>query len=280
MKVKLLLFPLSLVIALAVSIFWIQPTISSALSLRDQKAKEEQHLLEINRVVSNIDALDRNLNENMGNEQFVLTYLPKEGSDDRILDEINFLAGESGLLLVSTGLKSVSSEAATAISKQVQAAEEQAELKAVSPGSFVGTKSSSTAMTEFVVSSPSELVRSTEVSVSAFGTYEQIKAFVDRIYRANHFHSFLSVKVAERMVGENGASQVPGVSNASDVLNVSMKIRFGMLPPTKVSSGVLLKTFDQSVFDFSPVQTLRTRVTNELPLLDATASGRPNPFLR
>lgn len=277
MKVKLLLFPLSIVIALAVGVFWIQPGISSALMLRTQDGQAQARLDQMDQVIANIDTLDSSLTKNDGDRQFVETYLPKMGSDDVIIDEVNFLAGESGILLVSTDLKSVSSDLTKAAALQVQAESDRAEVAANSPGSLLNTGMPSDQELLFTKSSPDARVRSTEVSVSVLGKYDQIKAFVDRVYHANHFQGFVSVDIAEK---PQGKTEVESADVAPDVLSADMVIRFGVLPETTLSSGVLLDTFKTSAFDLAVVQDLRGRVTTELPMLDATPSERPNPFVR
>lgn len=277
MKVKLLLFPLSIVIALAVGVFWIQPEISSALALRTQDADAMARLAQMDQVIANIDALDRNLAENDGDRQFVEMYLPKTGSDDSIIDEVNFLAGESGILLVSTGLKSVSSDIAKAAALQVQAESERAEVASNSPGSLLNTGSVASPELVFTKSSPDARLRSIEVSVSALGKYDQIKSFADRLYHANHFQKFVSLDITQKPQGQLGSESA---STAPDVLSADMILQFGVLPATVVSSGVLLDTFRSPAFKVSVVQDLRARVTNELPQLNAVPAERPNPFLR
>lgn len=277
MKVKLLLFPLSIVIALAVGVFWIQPEISSALALRTQDADAMARLAQMDQVIANIDALDRNLAENDGDRQFVEMYLPKTGSDDSIIDEVNFLAGESGILLVSTGLKSVSSDIAKAAALQVQAESERAEVASNSPGSLLNTGSVASPELVFTKSSPDARLRSIEVSVSALGKYDQIKSFADRLYHANHFQKFVSLDITQKPQGQLGSESA---STAPDVLSADMILQFGVLPATVVSSGVLLDTFQSPAFKVSVVQDLRARVTNELPQLNAVPAERPNPFLR
>ena len=277
MKVKLLLFPLSIVIALALSVFWIQPEVSSALSLREQNNAASARLAEMDRVIANIDTLDRSLSNNAGDRQFVETYLPSKGSDDAIIDEVNFLAGETGLLLVSAELKPISSELAQAAAQQVQTAADQTELSANSPGSLIASGTPLESGILFTASSPSVRVRSTEVSVSAFGKYDQIKMFTDRIYHANHFQNFVSTDIAQKAQAQPGS---PSSTLAPDVLNATFVIRFSTLPTTTVSSGVFLDTFKTPTFRLAVVQDLRARVMSELPALTVTPTERPNPFLR
>lgn len=277
MKVKTLIFPLSIVIVIATGVFWIQPEISSALALRMKDSQVQARLDQIGQVIANIDTLNGNLMENDGDRRFVETYLPKMENDDTIIDEINFLASESGVLLVSTDLKSVSSDLAKAAALQVQTEAERAEVVSNSPGNLLSAGAPSETELLFTESSPNARVRSTDVSVLVFGKYDQIKTFIDRMYHANHFQSFVSIDISKKPQEQ---SVEPAVV-APDVLNADMVVRFSALPETILSSGVLLDTFKTPYFtNSSTVQDLRGRVTSELPMLDATPSKRSNPFLR
>lgn len=287
MKVKILLLPLSIVIAIAVSILWIQPGLSAALALRSQVGEARTRLQQIETVIANIDSLDKSLNENNGNESFVRTYLPEKSSDDRILDQVNFLAGESGVLLISTGVKRLSSEAALAAASVAEANADKAELEKASASRSLSQLASDGSMENsqppvFVSSSPEARVRSMDLSVSVFGKYEQIRDFIDRIYHANHFQSFMAVAISSRTDQKQGAlpSDTPAVSTSPDMLEGNMVIRFGSLPPSSVSQGTFLMAFSEPQFNFSPVQSLRERVTRELSPLSVSPSPRPNPFLR
>lgn len=276
MKVKLLLFPLSLVIALAVGVFWVQPEISSAIALRAQKSETMTQLAQMDQVIANIDTLDRNLASIDSDRQFVETYLPKMGSDDVIIDEVNFLASESGALLVSADLKPLSSDLAKAAAQQVQMENDQAEAAANSPGSILGSDTSSPELV-FTKSSPDARLRSVEVSIFALGKYDQIKTFVNHLYHSNHFQNFVSVDISQKSEDQSGNEHA---SVSSDTLSAEMIVRFGVLPGTVISSGVLLDMFKASTFNLAVVQDLRERVLNELPALDAAPSERANPFVR
>ncbi len=277
MKVRLILFPLAIVIALAVSIFWIQPEISSALSLREQDNAASARLAEMDRVIANIDSLDKALSENSGDRQFVETYLPSKMSDDSIIDEVNFLAGEAGLLLISAQMKPISSELAQMAKQQTQTNAEQTEIASNSPGSLVASGASSGPEVVFTASSPDARIRSTEVSVSVLGKYDQIKTFADRVYHANHFQKFVSMGISRKV-----QVQVEPKSSmlAPDVLDATFVVRFGALPMTSDSSGIFLDTFKSPTFQLAVVQDLRGRVASELPALTVSPTERPNPFLR
>lgn len=280
MKVKILLFPLSVVVAIALMIFWVKPEVVAVLDLRAQTKNAHSTLDQMNTIVSNIDTLDRSLNENAGNESFVLTYLPQTGSDDRLLDEVNFLASESGLLFTSVGMKRISSEVVQAAEAASQAIADQAELKAAAPSQEIFSGGESISLPTFVSSSPNDRLRSVDVSVTAFGRYEQIKDFVDRIYHANHFQNFLTVDIVEKPEVKDQQSTDVALPMESGALGANITIRFGYLSKINVPQGTLLVAFQQPRFDFGPVDRLRQRVTREISPLDALPSSRPNPFLR
>lgn len=276
MKVKILLFPLALVVALAMGIFWIKPEISAILTLRKELDGAEAKLAQINGVLSNIDTLNQSLDENVGNETFVGTYLPATESDQRILDEVNFLAGESGLLLFSADVDHVASELIQNVQASVQEAQMQAELGQSTPGAILPVASSVT-LPQFVASSPKEQVRSVDVVLSVFGKYDQIKTFLDRVYHSNHFQRFLKIEVGEKLV--TGTTQMPD-SGSAETLESKITVRFGYLPAVKVAPGTFLASFNTDQFDFTTVRNLRERVTKEIPPLQVSPAARSNPFLR
>lgn len=276
---KLLLLPLSLVIVIAVSVFWIKPEISLVLATKKSIAESEARLEKTNEVIGNIGALDRSLNENAGNERLTEKYLPKEGSDDRILDQANFLASESGLLLSSAKLERVSNKAVQMAAEQIEKNAEQAELAAASPGNIFRNTMSPESDIVFVDSEPEARIRLIETSFSMIGKYDQIKSFIERMYRADHFHRFLSLKIGEDALSGGSAF---GESETKDpeVLTAEAVIEFAFLPESSVERGVFLTAFEKSSFDYSIVEELRVRASREIPLLDASPSGRSNPFLR
>lgn len=277
MKVKLLLFPLSIIIALSMGIFWIQPEIAGILSARTRNADARERLDQISTIVSNIDALDQGLDERHMDESFVKNYLPEQENDDRILDQTNFLAGGAESLLVSTGMDRATSAQVAALAAAAKAAKDSSELKQANPSkAFIN--GSTAASLVAVPSNPGDRVRAVDLSLLTFGHYENIKELVERIYRSNSFQRFIKVKVSKpkgSTVG--GDSPVP---SDPDALLGEVSIRFSFLPPSVVSPGTFLPVFNRHEFDFSAVQDLRNRVTNEVMPLTVSPSPRQNPFSR
>ena len=102
---------------------------------------------------------------------------------------------------------------------------------------------------------------------------------LDVYKRQDHFHRFLSLKIGEDAPSGGSAS---GESETKDpeVLTAEAVIEFAFLPESSVERGVFLTAFEKSSFDYSIVEELRVRASREIPLLDASPSGRSNPFLR
>ena len=195
MKVKLLLFPLSIIIALSMGIFWIQPEIAGILSARTRNADARERLDQISTIVSNIDALDQGLDERHMDESFVKNYLPEQENDDRILDQTNFLAGGAESLLVSTGMDRATSAQVAALAAAAKAAKDSSELKQANPSkTFINGNTAASLVA--VPSNPGDRVRAVDLSLLTFGHYENIKELVERIYRSNSFQRFIKVKVS------------------------------------------------------------------------------------
>lgn len=279
MKVKILLFPLSLTIVFAISIFWTKPEISSALIVKESVVNSKSRLEKVSAVVGNISTLDRSLNEKSEDERFVGKYLPKIGSDERILDQANFLAGESQILLVSAKLENVPNKLVQEAANQIELDAERKEVMNASPGNIFGGGSSSSTDVVFVDTNPESRMRLTKVSLSVMGKYDQIKSFVERMYRADYFHRFVSLKIGKDTSLQGDASESPQAKDP-EILSVEAVVEFASLPEASVDKGSFLKAFEKPSFDYSIVENLRTRASGEILPLDASPSGRSNPFLR
>lgn len=276
MKVKILLFPLAIVIALSLSIFWIQPEIASVRSFLTQKEEAEKTLEKTEKIISNIETLFSSLGGNPDDEAFVLKYLPRVDYDDRLLDEVNYLAGDSGLFLSSVAFERSSNMEAAMAAAAAELAKEQSEGNTTYiPVS--GDQSSDGSGTPNL--SPEAYLSFSDVAVSAHGKYDQIKAFMEKMYRADHFQSFRSVEIVSE-TDEKKSEMDPLISFPVDVLRANIIVRFSALKMLHVERSSRLDEFSEPEFKLDTIQALRERVSNQLASLDAISSQRGNPFFR
>lgn len=277
MNAKMLLFPLSLIIAIAVGIFWIQPALTEVLDKRATIDAANQNLQQVQTIAANVAVLSRNLDDNVDREQLVATYFPKMQDDERMIDVSNFLASESGILLSSVKMEQIKSELVQSAATRQSAQEEIREVGEVSPTSAAATAIALSPALTLVQSSPETRMRAEDVTLSVLGRYEQIKMFFEKLYRSNRLNQFRMISIQV----PSATSQTPDVPTLSpDILQGTFTVRFSFLPLTSLAEGTYVPIFEKTAFNFQTVDELQGMITSTVAPLDVTPSPRPNPFIQ
>jgi Tfp pilus assembly protein PilO len=258
MKVKLLFFPLSLTIALALGIWSIQPEIERSMSLREEIEAQHKKLDDINQKLKNAKTLEGELDAHSDMEQLALRYLPNVQDDERMMDSLSFLAVQSGVSLVDVKL-----------TRNAQTAAKEVESEPTTASAVVGSGSAAAAP----VVAPKAILKTVDAQATLKGGYENIRDFVSRINKTDRFQDFLEVEISRD-------SQTGNEEVSSDVLTASIGVRFSYFPQSRSASEAETNLFAQAALDFKPIQTLQGFISSPVPSLEIGAAGKNNPFLR
>jgi Tfp pilus assembly protein PilO len=273
MNVKILFFPLSVTIAFAVFVFYVKPEVDTVMRTRDTLAQKETLATDISKKVENIHALEADLNANKDNEEVVMNYLPDTRDDDRIVDRINFLVLQSGLVLTSVKIDKVSDVQDIAVS------DPQADILADSSAILapVGTDTSMISQTPVEIVKPKTL----SVTVDALGSYESIRDVVGKIAHVDRFQEFTSVSI-ERVSDTAKSSTTDSTEQPapSTVLNTLFTIHFTYLPKVNTKGNFNRPILAQNRFDFNTVQKLKQSISSAIPPMEVGSTGTNDPFLR
>lgn len=265
MNVKLLLFPLSITIAIAVLIFYAKPELDIALSNRASMAEKADFAQKIDTKIQNVQTLDASLNANKDNVDTVMHYFPNTRDDERIVDGVNFSAAQSGLVLTSVKLDKVADPtvAATPVAKE-----------ALGAGPTIFTSNADIAIINQTPVVPA-VPKSVSVVVLATGSYESIRDTVGRISHMDRFQNFSIVSINRSM-----AQQIAGSKTPAGALETSLTINFTYLPKAKAKGNFNNPILDQSKYDFATVTKLKQYISAPIPSIEVGAAGVSNPFLR
>lgn len=279
MNVKMLLFPLSLVIAIAVGVFWIQPALTEVLDKRATVDVANQNLQQVQTIAANVAVLSRNLDDNTDREQLIVTYFPKAQDDERMIDVSNFLASESGILLSSVKMELMKSELVQSAAARQSAQSEIKEVGEVSPTSAAATAVALAPALTLVQSSPETRMRAEDVTLSVLGRYEQIKMFLEKLYRSNRLNQFRAISI--QTPSQSSGNQSEGATAiSSDILQGTFTVRFSFLPVASLDEGTYVPIFEKTAFDFKVADDLQGMITSVVAPLDVTPSPRSNPFVQ
>ena len=267
MRLKIIFTPFVIVIAIIVSVWYIWPGIKDIQSKRKEIDANKENLNVILVKKQNSESLISVLDKNKDKEEFISKYLPASKNEDYIISGINYLATDSGLNLTSISIKD---EKETETSGQ--SGQEISTMNAGSASSLpAGSQASGSSSPGQAVSAKSK-IRLSDVSVALSGKYENIKIFIDQLYKMEMFNEISSVAISQNK--SNGQEDQSG----SDVLAATFEIKFGYLPAISARTGNF-DIFSKNDFDFGPYSKISDFVARKIPNLDEGQKGKSNPFL-
>lgn len=260
MRLKILIVPFFIIMILFLGIGYIKPDIDAVVMKSEQIKATEDQAAKMETVLSNISALNASLDTQSEAEEFMYRYLPSTLSQEQAIDSFNFLANQSGVSIVSIGLKQEPEVA------QIEPLIDPATSIFVAGGSGLVSA-------DAPVVAPSVVVKKFTLSGSVIGSYENIKLFFDRLAHTERFHAVRLFSLST--TPEQGAS---AEAKSSGNLTGVFEAEYGYLPPKPVASAWILPVFWQSKLDLTKVGGLISATTSTVPSLEKGESGKPNPF--
>lgn len=267
MNVKMLLFPLAVVIGLAVAILYVQPAYQSMQTHRTMLMQKQKVAESIGQKVRNAKALENDLNAKKTEEASVLQYVSETRQDDRIINTLNALAGQSNVVLVSLGMESnqTSDEETSPTGGDVVPL--TANLLADPPSMSVDPMMGGIAEVAVAPVKP----KGVDVNVRVVGSYESVKDFSGRVARFDRFSHIASIKIDH--ANGNGEGFDPNILQADIMLSVSY------LPRLASESNSQSLVFDRSTFNLESVSKLAQKIIDGHSIANVEVSGSSNPFL-
>lgn len=260
MNVKILFFPLSVTIALAIVVFYIKPGVDVTISDRDAIAEKETFSASVVQKTQNVHSLETSLNSHKADEENVRHYLPDTRDDDRIVDGINFLTSQAGLALTSVKIE-----------KKVDVAPVAAVEPPVGSDVIFSREANIVAVNQTPV--VPIVAKTLTVSLIMSGSYESIRGAIGAISHMDRFQDFTFIDISR-------SADVNQPAAAVNTLNASLVMNFAYLPKVSVKGNFNRPILDKSTFDFSTVQTLKDYTSTPIPSMEIGAAGTNNPFLR
>jgi len=259
MSLKYLFFPTVLI--LAVFTFWLflWPAIMSLQTLNADYKFNQQKLISIQKKGETLEKLNLQLRSGDKNVTLVVDYLPSQKSEEKIIGQINYLAGDAQVFLDNIEMTSKGQEQSSLVANPAPV-----------PGT-IGVEPLALVPT----------VTNTQAIVTVTGEYEKLKAFFDGV---QHMPLFNLVKSLD-ITSVEKASMDPMVKSSEFLITAKLTIDFGQLKLVKIDSNGL-KNFEPIV-DEKTLQVLSEYTTKTAagikasdPAATVTATaGSKNPFL-
>ncbi|MDO8529219.1 MAG: hypothetical protein Q7S18_00955 [bacterium] len=266
MRLKVIFAPISFLLAIVISIWYIWPAVQDIRTKMDEIKSSKDALNSTIEKKNNIKALESSLDKNKDKENFMLSFFPSQKSEEKIIDGLNYLATDSGLAFVKI-----------AITEEKESVVQPGQAASSSPESNLSAADASSAVPgSLTTSAPKPLakIKTVGAEVSIIGKYENIKMFLNQIYKMEMLNEISSLSISKPMESSSEGEQASSGSLSADIT-----IKFGFLPITHVEAGGSLPIFSQRDFDFSFYSKLESMIAKKIPLLDEGQKGKSNPFL-
>ncbi|EKE10765.1 MAG: hypothetical protein ACD_15C00204G0017 [uncultured bacterium] len=241
MKLKILVFPLIVVILLYLIIWVIVPKYSGEggiLDTKDKLFRTNEKLKGVMMKEENAASLVQDLNNNSEEQNILLRYLPEKKQDEDVMASINSIAAGSGTMIEGVRME----ELDTVDDSQIMYDKYGNELPKIQ-----------------------DPIKNFLVEISLKGGYSNIRQFIFSLASINRLNEMVGLGI------ESNASE-PGI------LNAKLRVRFSYFEKAKEIVEVRDDFFEKGKFDMSVADDIRKNATLGIPTIDVGAVGRENLF--
>ncbi len=282
MSLKLLAIPIIVICTLVIAISYVKPDFALLSEKRAQLEKLRSQASSLDAIASNIKSMQTQIateNSDSGSEltdaDFLRkVYFPAVSDIERAIDQLNFLADQSGVIVSDIQVQDKEKKAAVLAAPEDNVQDSAGLLIAKGPDGAAGEVVTRVHRTY----TPDVFT----VTIKTAGSYEAMKDFYARVVQAKRFFSLKTVTLAredrETPVPAGGAEKE---TSSPDTLFSDMEVDFFLLPTVSLTSAVGDDAFDKARLDFETLAMIRQNrqgVTPELPA--AYPLGKANPFIK
>lgn len=256
MKVKILIVPLALVIALALMVWLVYPAYSNMRAQKKVLEDKNLQVIDLEQKDQKVKELTSILSANPEKQTIVMKFLPDSQKEEEIFKSLNEIASQEG---VSVSGISVSKPKA-----------ETLPLEAVAAVSVAND--SSTPVTNPISVFKSKSIKFT-ADLNLYGSYEKIKNVINKIYNLNRFNRTVSLDISH--------SNSQDKEEISDNLQADLVLEFNYLNMEKIDSvaDINNEIIASGRFNMSVADEIQKNKNTNISDIILDSAGKNNPFL-
>jgi Tfp pilus assembly protein PilO len=283
MSLKLLAIPIIVICTLVIAISYVKPDFALLSEKQAQLEQLRSQASSLDAIASNIKSMQTQIATENSDPESGLTdadflrkvYFPAASDIERGIDQLNFLADQSGVIVSEMQVRDAEKKAVVLTAPEDNMQDSAGLLIAKGPDGAAGE-----AVTRVHRTYTPDVFT---VTIKTAGSYEAMKDFYARVVQAKRFFSLKMVTLAredqETPIPAGESEKEP--SSSSDILFSDMEVDFFLLPTVSLTSAVGDDAFEKARLDFETLAMIRQNrqgVTPELPA--ANPLGKANPFIK
>lgn len=268
MKVKVLLVPLFITISIALVIWFVYPAVTNGTDglkeTYEQLQKEKKLVSELDVKSQNVQKLMAQIASGTEEKNTLFQFLPEDAKEEEIIDNLNFLAGNNELPVIDLSVTQPKKEELSP-----EMTEAIVEVGSDLPVQSSGAENLLDAGTGIAKVIPAPVAKNLEVSFSVIGSYDKMKALLDKVGKLERFNKIETLEI-KRPDGEG----VP-----ADLLQMKAVLTFNFFKKKAVLSDIENKVFGLAQFDMGAISDIKNSRSVDVLKLNIEQSGKANPFL-
>lgn len=247
MRLKTLIFPLSVVIATATSIGYVYPEYEKMLANRDTMTQKQELLNNVTQRAKNVASLQESYESDLKSKEKVMNYMPMRSSEEPLLNMVHKIVADSGSVISDISAESV-----------------LAQTEAIPEGMDPAALASDQAFLEKI----SFRKGSTNTTLKVAGQYGGLKSVLDKLQNLPRSNSIENVNLYSEESKKEGADP--------NILFLEVSSKYGYAPLAKLRTEQAPTIFSTSAFDFAFLAEFEP---SPFVPVSVDQSGRENPFL-
>ena len=261
MRLKILFFPLMMIICLFIFFSYIRPEIDNFTRVNKDKTDMQEKIQNIKNKKAAAERLSQKIRVTNDYKDVVYNYLPVRKVEEQIIAGINSLASSSQVYLADISMK--------------DAAPKKTEIVISDPSLSAGAGEAQNKEMLF-----------SEVTIKIIGDYEKMQIFFDQLQKMALMNNIKSLKIyKEENFNKSASSPNTNEANSDNKITsllAEIVMDFGYLEKVKINENELEQfqdTLDESIVKALTGYRNMDSVSSELKEGGVvTAEGRPNPF--
>lgn len=273
MRLKILIVPFSIIMTLIVAIGYAQPDYALLQTKRAELANKQAQAASLGQVAGNVARLKASLDAQGDAERLITAYYPDHLDQEGVIDKLNFIASQSGVLVSDISVQAPTKDD-TAVA--TTAAETAGLFDPTAAGATANGDGTYTAADGTILGgdgAPATFkpaARTFSASVKAEGSYENLRAFFDRLSHMDRLHGVSALSLGTKDSGQSSGSGAGGLTG-------SYTADFSFVPNVKVTAALNLPIFQKSRIALPVADRIRSYEA-ALPAIGTPQTGKPNPF--
>lgn len=274
MKIKVLVVPTTIILSGFIAVSYIKPGFDEYLQKRDLLAAAKENAAQAEAVAKNVTALNQELSAKKESVDFIKRYFPDNKDEGRMIDSLNFVTGQAGLLTSKidieataeeeTGSQTFGTVESVSADPAVPLAEGEGALAISAAAAYQAPK-----------------VQRYGVSLEALGGYTNIKDLLTKLIALDRLQELDNFKIgtsAEETASEAEGGDVPPAPNGTLTLSYRSLLPYQALPATLSGESIVgIPGLSEPTFDFSVTDAVKTTATL-VPNVVLGTEGKSNPF--